>query len=58
MAGFIPRNYTKQQVTVRIDENTLKRVDELAAQLKISRSDLVNQCIEYALKQMETDKNI
>lgn len=53
MAGFIPRNYTKQQVTVRIDENTLKRVDELAAQLKISRSDLVNQCIEYALDRIE-----
>lgn len=56
LSGFVPRPYSKQQITVRLDESVIKRIDELSSKLKISRSALINQCIEYALEAIKTNK--
>lgn len=55
--ALFPKNYTIQKITIRSDENILEKVDELANQLRISRNDLVNQCIEYALKQLDSNND-
>lgn len=53
MGNFIPKSYTKLPITIRVDENNLKKVDELAAKLGISRSELINQCLVYALEDLK-----
>lgn len=42
--------------TIRIDENLLKRLEELANKNNISTNKLIIKCIEFALKNMEQDE--
>lgn len=42
--------------TIRIDENLLKRLEELANKNNISFNKLIIKCIEFALKNMEQDE--
>lgn len=49
MADFIPKPYRKEPITVRIDVEKLETIDKLAALYHVSRSELINQCIDYAL---------
>ena len=48
---FIPKQYKNEPVTIRVSEDTLVKLDELAASFEISRNSLINQCIRYALEQ-------
>ena len=41
---------------IRIDENLLKRLEELANKNNISTNKLIIKCIEFALKNMEQDE--
>lgn len=50
MLNFIPKQYKKDPVTIRIPTEKLKEIDRLAARLHMSRSELVNQCIAYAMR--------
>ena len=50
MAQFIPRQYKKEQFTIRMERETLKQVDRLAEEYKLSRSDFINQCVVFALE--------
>ena len=56
MSDFIPKGYTKQQITIRIDEQKLEKIDRIAAKFNLSRCAFVNQCIDYALSMMEMGK--
>ena len=61
MAQFLPKPYKREPVTVRLSNEKLERIDSLAAAFHISRSELINQCIDFALEQMEEEvdeKNI
>ena len=49
MDFFIPKAYKKQQISIRIDQDMLDKIDELSEKNEISRSELINQCINYAL---------
>lgn len=49
MDFFIPKTYKKQQISIRIDQDMLNKIDELSEKNEISRSELINQCINYAL---------
>lgn len=49
MDFFIPKTYKKQQISIRIDQDMLDKIDELSEKNEISRSELINQCINYAL---------
>lgn len=52
MSVFIPKPYKKDPITVRVDGRKLDMIDQLAGQYEISRSALINQCIDYALEHM------
>ena len=56
MAQFIPKQYKKEQFTIRMERETLKQVDRLAEEYKLSRSEFVNQCVVFALKHTFHDK--
>ena len=50
MADFIPKQYTKEPITIRIAPDKLAQIDAFAAKFNMSRSEFINQCIDYALK--------
>ena len=58
MANFIPKQYKKEQFTIRMEQNMLSQVDELAAQYHLSRSEFIVQCVGFAIEHMphEEDK--
>jgi len=47
----------KLVVSIRMDINRINRIDEIASQIDISRNELINQCIEYALNNIEFEDN-
>ena len=49
MADFIPKQYKKDPITIRIDFEKLEKIDKLASEYHLSRSEFINQCISYAL---------
>lgn len=53
MAKFIARKPEKEVISMRISLDTLKEVDQKAASVGISRNELINQMILYALENME-----
>ena len=50
MIEFKPVKSEKTVISIRLDSNTLKEIDELSGKTDISRNELIVQCIEYALK--------
>ncbi len=52
MSDFIPKQYKKDPITIRIDFEKLERIDKLASRYNLSRSEFINQCINYALAHM------
>ena len=50
MADFIPKPYKKEPVTIRLSSDKIEEIDRLADVCHISRSALINQCIDYALE--------
>lgn len=57
MAKFIPKKYEKEVISMRISSETLEELDEKAAKIGISRNELINQCISFALANMENSEN-
>lgn len=51
MEFFIPKPYKKEAVTIRLDSRKIEQVDALAARFSLSRSQLINQCVDFALSQ-------
>ena len=49
-------NNEKVVISIRINLDTLEKIDEEANKIDISRNELITQCIEFALNNME-DKN-
>ena len=56
MAEFIPKQYRKEQFTIRMDKEMLAQVDALAAQYDLSRSEFIVQCVRFAMEHMSDDK--
>ncbi len=52
MAKFVAHKPEKEVISMRISTNTLKIVDDKAAEIGISRNELINQMIQYALDNM------
>ena len=46
MADFIPKQYTKEPITIRIAPDKLAQIDAFAAKFNMSRSEFINQCID------------
>ncbi len=53
MGKFVARKPEKEVISMRISLDTLKIVDQKAAAIGISRNELINQMITYALENME-----
>lgn len=50
MKEFKPIKTEKVVISIRIDADTLKNIDNLSAKTDISRNELIVQCIDYALE--------
>lgn len=50
MACFAPVKREKQVISIRIEQVVLKKVDEIANTIDISRNEVINQCIKYAIE--------
>ena len=53
MAKFIVKKPEKEVISMRISADTLKLLDDMAAKSDISRNELINQMIVFALEHME-----
>ncbi len=53
MTNFNPVKLEKTVISIRIDNELLKTVDEISFKTDISRNELIVQCIEYALNNMQ-----
>ncbi len=59
MSNFVPKQYKKDPITIRIDFEKLEKIDTLSSKYNLSRSEFINQCIDYALDHMpESEKQI
>ena len=54
MKNFIPKPYKKQAITIRIDQEKLEKIEELASKHDLNRSEFINRCIDYAIGCMST----
>mgnify|MGYP004482486455 FL=1 len=55
MARFMPKQYKKEQFTIRMEQEMLENVDTLAAGYNLSRSEFIVQCVRFAIDHMEED---
>lgn len=53
MPKFVARKPEKDVISMRIDSDLLKNIDGKAAAVGISRNELLNQMILYALSNMD-----
>lgn len=53
MEKFIPKRQEKEVISMRIPVELLNEVDRQAGIINISRNEFINQCITFALANME-----
>ena len=53
-----PTSVEKVVATIRVDLKTLEEIDKLAGKIDISRNELINQCIKYALDNLKTKEKL
>ena len=53
MSKFLPKKPEKDVISMRIPTNILEKLDKKAADYEISRNELINQCIVFALENMD-----
>lgn len=53
MTKFIPQKQDKEVISIRLPSDLLKSIDESAVKADISRNEFINQCIMFALKNIE-----
>ena len=53
MEKFLPRKPEKEVISMRLSLELLAEMDRRAAQSDISRNELINQCITFALAHMD-----
>lgn len=57
MRNFIPKPYKKEPITIRIETETLEKIDAIiSAGGGLSRSGFICQCIEYAIENMASER--
>lgn len=54
MEKFLPRKPEKDVISMRIPHDVLVTLDQKAYDAGISRNELINQCICFALTHMDT----
>ena len=56
MPAFIPKQYKKEPITIRVSMEKLAQIDQRAAEYDMSRSEFINQCIDYAMEHIGKDE--
>ena len=57
MARFSPKKpEEKEVITIRVPMDTLRTIDQKAGEVDISRNELINQMISFALDNMDEGK--
>lgn len=57
MIKFQPSKSEKVVISIRIKDYKLEEIDKIASKIDISRNELINQCLDYAINNLEF-KNI
>jgi metal-responsive CopG/Arc/MetJ family transcriptional regulator len=52
MDRFLPQKVEKEVISMRITSSMLAELDRKSAEIGISRNELINQCIAFALANM------
>lgn len=55
MPTFVPKGKKTEEIeayTVRTSVAKLQQIDRIANKLRVSRNDVVNQCLDFALENM------
>ena len=52
MKEFTPIKQEKTVISIRLDTDLLKIIDDLSQKTDISRNELIIQCIDYALNNL------
>lgn len=55
MNSFKPKKTEKDVISIRIDTNLLNEIDSIATSNDISRNELIIQCLQYALDNMDKE---
>lgn len=53
----IQKGYDSESKTFRLPVELIKQLEQLAAENKLSLNQLVIQCLNYAVDNLETDEN-
>ena len=53
MEKFVPKRQEKEVISMRISTELLREIDRQAGMINISRNEFINQCITFALANME-----
>ena len=54
MEKFLPQKIEKEVISMRIASDMLANIDKKATKFEMSRNELINQCIAFALANMDT----
>jgi len=57
MVKFIPTKSEKIVISIRMENEKINKIDEIANKIDISRNELINQCLDFALENLEFNKN-
>lgn len=57
MEKFSPKKADKEVTTIRIPSDVLEVIDRKSGKYKMSRNEFINQCILYALRNMDDSKS-
>ena len=57
MEKFSPRKVEKEVISLRISSEVLNEIDQRAAETDISRNEFINQCIDFALKNIAGEED-
>lgn len=57
MIKFQHAKSEKVVISIRIENYKLEEIDKIASKIDISRNELINQCLDYAINNLEF-KNI
>ena len=52
---FEPIKPEKEVISLRLDTRMLQEINDWAMEIDISRNEFINQCIDFALKNIDTE---
>lgn len=56
MKNFIPKPYKKEQISIRVDVDTLEKIDKICFKYDLSRSMFISRCIDFSLENMPEER--